>query len=336
MGTPDFAVPSLRALAAAGHEIIAAYSQPPRRAGRGKALTPTPVHVAAEAMGIPVFTPVSLKGAEEQAEFAALGADVAVVAAYGLILPRAVLEAPKHGCINVHASLLPRWRGAAPIQRAILAGDAETGVTIMQMEAGLDTGPMLAEVRTLVDSKTAGALTEELAVLGAELLAHVLTDLPAHPPRPQPTDGVTYAAKIDKAEARLDFLISAPQVERQIRAFHPAAFFEVAGERGPERVRVLAAGVVGLEEMAHPRTVRPELVEGLHSPSETTEMKDSPSTGSGRTEGLTPATTLDDALTIACNPGAIRPSLVQRAGSRAMPTAEFLRGFPIPAGTKLG
>ena len=227
MGTPDFAVPSLRALAAAGHEIVAVYSQPPRRAGRGKALTPTPVHVAAEAMGIPVFTPASLKGPDEQATFAALGADVAVVAAYGLILPRAILDAPMHGCINVHASLLPRWRGAAPIQRAILTGDAETGVTIMQMEAGLDTGPMLAEVRTSVDRKTAGALTEELAVLGADLLVEVLADLPAHPPLPQPEKGVTYAAKIDKAEARLDFLISALQVERQIRAFHPTAFFEV-------------------------------------------------------------------------------------------------------------
>lgn len=297
MGTPDFAVPPLRALAAAGHDIIAVYSQPPRRAGRGKALTPTPVHVAAEAMGVPVFTPVSLKGAEEHAAFAAFGADVAVVAAYGLILPRAVLDAPTHGCINVHASLLPRWRGAAPIQRAILAGDAETGVTIMQMEAGLDTGPMLADVRTPVAGKTAGALTEELALLGAKLLVGVLGDLPAYPSMPQPNDGVTYAAKIDKAEARLDFLISAPQVERQIRAIHPTAYFELGGER----VRVLAAEVVAPD----------------YAPA-------------------SPATTLDAQLTIACNPGAIRPTLVQRAGSRAMPTPEFLRGFPIPAGTRLG
>ena len=301
MGTPDFAVPSLRALAAAGHAIVAVYSQPPRRAGRGKALTSTPVHVAAEAMGIPVFTPVSLKAQDQQAAFAALGADVAVVAAYGLILPRAVLDAPKLGCINVHASLLPRWRGAAPIQRAILAGDAETGVTIMQMEVGLDTGPMLAEVRTPVDRKTAGALTEELATLGANLLVKVLADLPAHPPRPQPDEGVTYAAKIAKAEARLDFLISAPQVERQIRAFHPTAFFEVVSEHGLERVRVLAA------EVALPN----------HTPTQ-------------------PATTLDDQLTIACNPGTIRPSVVQRAGGRAMDTLEFLRGFPLPVGTKLG
>jgi len=340
MGTPDFAVPSLGALAAAGHEIIAVYSQPPRRSGRGKALTPTPVHVAAEAMGVPVFTPVSLKGAEEQAAFAALGADVAVVAAYGLILPRAVLDAPKHGCINVHASLLPRWRGAAPIQRAILGGDAETGVTIMQMEAGLDTGPMLADVRTPVSSKTAGELTEELALLGAELLVRVLDDLPAYPPMRQPADGITYAAKIDKAEARLNFLISAPQVERQIRSFHPTAYFEVNGERGPERVRVLAAEVVGLEEIANLRSVRPVSqrvdVEGLPSCSDINDKKYSPSTGSGQTDNTQPATMVDGALTIACNPGAIRPTLVQRAGGRAMSTEEFLRGFPIPAGTKLG
>jgi methionyl-tRNA formyltransferase len=297
MGTPYFAVPSLRALAEAGHDIVAVYSQPPRRAGRGKALTPTPVHLAAEAMGVPVHTPVSLKGADEQVAFAALGADVAVVAAYGLILPRAVLDAPKHGCINVHASLLPRWRGAAPIQRAILAGDAETGVTIMQMEAGLDTGPMLATVRTPVDGKTAGALTEELALLGAGLLAQVLADLPGHPPVPQPEGGITYAAKIDKAEARLEFFISASQVERHIRAFHPTAYVEVDGER----LRILAADVLAPGHVPAP-----------------------------------PATTLDDQLTIACNPGAVRPTLVQRAGGKAMPTEDFLRGFPVPAGTKLG
>ena len=297
MGTPDFATVSLEALVAAGHEIVCVYSQPPRRAGRGKALTPTPVHVRAEALGIAVRTPVSLKTAEAQADFAALNADVAVVAAYGLILPQAILDAPTHGCINVHASLLPRWRGAAPIQRAILAGDATTGVTIMQMEAGLDTGPMLATVETAVDGKIAGALTDELAALGAALLCDVIADLLAHPPQQQPEAGVTYAAKIDKAEARLDFLISAPQVERQIRAFHPFAWFEVNGER----VRMLAADVLPLE----------------HNPA-------------------APATTVDDQLTIACNPGAIRPTLVQRAGGKPMPTADFLRGFPIPSGTKLG
>lgn len=301
MGTPDFAVPSLKALATAGHEIVAVYTQPPRKAGRGKALTPTPVHMAAEAMGLALFTPLTLKEAQTQADFAAHGADVAVVAAYGLILPRTVLDAPKYGCINVHASLLPRWRGAAPIQRAILAGDSETGVTIMQMEAGLDTGAMLAKVHTPIAGKTAGALTEELAGLGATLLTQVLADFPAYPPQAQSEQGITYAAKIDKAEARLDFLISAPQVERQIRAFHPAAFFEIIGERGVERVRVLAAEVLAPD---HPAG--------------------------------TPATTLDDVLTIACNPGAIRPTLVQRAGSRAMTTAEFLRGFEIPKGSTLG
>ena len=186
MGTPDFAVPSLRALIAAGHEVVAVYSQPPRPAGRGKRLQPSPVHLAAQAAGIAVHTPISLKGAEDQTAFAAHRADVAVVAAYGLILPPPVLAAPAHGCLNVHGSLLPRWRGAAPVQRAILAGDDETGVTIMQMERGLDTGPMLAMVRTPVAGKTAGELTAELAELGAAAMVAVLTDLPGHPPVAQP------------------------------------------------------------------------------------------------------------------------------------------------------
>ena len=192
IGTPDFAVPTLAALAEAGHEIACAYTQPPRPGGRrGKELTPSPVQRAAEARGIPVRYPVSLKGAEEQADFAALGADVAVVAAYGLILPQAVLDAPRFGCLNVHGSLLPRWRGAAPIQRAILAGDAETGVGIMRMERGLDTGPVLLEGRTAVDGKTAGELTDELARLGATLMMRVLADLAAFPEVPQPAEGVT-------------------------------------------------------------------------------------------------------------------------------------------------
>lgn len=296
MGTPDFAVPSLRALVAAGHEIACVYTQPPRPAGRGKALQPTPVHRAAEALGLDVRTPARLKDTTDQAAFAALGADVAVVAAYGLILPQPILDAPRHGCINVHASLLPRWRGAAPIQRAILAGDAETGVTIMQMEAGLDTGPMLAKRATPVAHKTVGALTEELAALSSALLVEVLANLPAHPPVPQPETGVLYAPKVDKSEARLDFLISASQVERQVRAFHPTAFFVLNGER----VRVLAA----------------EVLLPTHAPDP-------------------PATTLDSQLTIACNPGTIQPSLVQRAGGKVMPAADFLRGFPIPAGTRL-
>ena len=295
MGTPDFAVPALAALVEAGHEVVCVYSQPPRPAGRGKQLQPSPVQREAEARGIAVRHPVSLKGADEQAAFAALNADVAIVAAYGLILPRSVLDAPRHGCINLHASLLPRWRGAAPIQRAILAGDAETGVTIMQMEAGLDTGPMLAEVRTTVDGKTAGELTAELADLGGRLLLEVLADLPAHPPRPQPDDGVTYAAKIDKAESRLNFSLPAADVERQVRAFAPApgAFFELDGER----YRVLAA----------------EIVDGTGDPG----------------------VTLDDQLTVACADGAIRPQLIQRAGRPVMDRAALLRGRAVPAGTKL-
>ncbi|RZM11354.1 MAG: methionyl-tRNA formyltransferase, partial [Sphingomonas sp.] len=243
MGTPPFAVPTLDALVEAGHEIVAVYSQPPRPGGRrGRELTPSPVQRRAEELGIAVRTPVSLKGAEEQAAFSALDADVAVVAAYGLILPRAVLDAPRHGCLNVHGSLLPRWRGAAPVQRAILAGDAETGVGIMQMEAGLDTGPVRLEARTTVAGKTAGVLTDELARLGAEAMIEVLADLDAHPAVAQPADGITYAAKIDKAEARIDWARSASEVERLVRAMNPApgAWFEVGGER----VKLLAAQVL--------------------------------------------------------------------------------------------
>ncbi|WP_414902668.1 methionyl-tRNA formyltransferase [Sphingomonas flavalba] len=295
MGTPAFAVPTLDALVAAGHTVAAVYSQPPRRAGRGKALTPSPVQQRAEALGIPVRTPQTLRDAEAQAAFAALSLDAAIVAAYGLILPRPILDAPRHGCLNVHASLLPRWRGAAPIQRAILAGDTETGVTIMQMEAGLDTGPMLAKAATPVAGKTAGALTDELAASGAALLIRVLANLAAHPPVAQPEDGVTYAAKIDKAEARLDFTQPAPAVECAVRAFNPVpgAFFE----HGDERFKLLAAEVVP---------------------------------GSG-----TPGTVLDAQLTIACGEGALRPLLVQRAGRAAMPPAELLRGLTLPPGTRL-
>jgi methionyl-tRNA formyltransferase len=295
MGTPEFSVPVLQALVDAGHDVVAAYSQPPRRAGRGKALTPSPVQARAEALGIAVRTPVSLRDPDVQAEFASFGADVAVVAAYGLILPRAVLEAPSLGCLNVHASLLPRWRGAAPIQRAILAGDAETGVGIMQMEAGLDTGPVRIEGRTQIDGKTAGALTDELSAMGAMLMVEVLGNLTAYPSVPQPEEGVTYAPKIDKAEARIDFSRSAADVERQIRAFNPVpgAFIEL----GAERIRVLATDVL------------PD----------------------GGTEGRV----LDDRLTIACNDGAIRPTLLQRAGRGVMTSSELLRGFTIPPGTQL-
>ena len=240
MGTPDFAVPTLAALIEAGHEVIAVYTQPPRPAGRGKQPQTSAVQRAAEASGIAVYCPASLKGGDEQTAFAALRADIAVVAAYGLILPRAVLDAPRLGCLNVHASLLPRWRGAAPIQRAILAGDDETGVTIMRMEAGLDTGPMLACEAVPVADKSAGELTEELADIGARLMVEVLADFPGEVP--QPDHGVTFAPKIDKAETRLNFAGGADHAERQVRAFAPApgAWFELAGER----FRVLSAEVV--------------------------------------------------------------------------------------------
>ncbi|MBU3991112.1 MAG: methionyl-tRNA formyltransferase [Alphaproteobacteria bacterium] len=297
MGTPEFAVPTLVALVGAGHDIACVYTQPPRPGGRrGKELTPSPVQRESEARGIMVRHPASLKGADEQAAFAALGADIAVVAAYGLILPQAVLDAPKLGCLNVHGSLLPRWRGAAPIQRAILAGDAETGVGVMRMERGLDTGAVLLEGRTPIGRKTAGELTDELAQMGAQLMVQVLADLPAYPEIAQSAEGVTYAHKIDKAEARLDFNGDAAQVERQVRAFAPTpgAFFELDGER----YRVLAAEVVG---------------------------------GGGE-----PGVTLDDALTIACRSGALRVTLIQRAGRPAMDAASLLRGKPVPAGTVLG
>lgn len=298
MGTPDFAVPTLEALVAAGHDVVAAYSQPPRPGGRrGRETVASPVQQRAEALGIPVRHPVSLKGAEAQAAFADLAADIAVVAAYGLILPRAVLDAPRHGCLNVHGSLLPRWRGAAPVQRAILAGDAETGVGVMQMEVGLDTGPVRLEGRVAVDGKTAGDLTGELAALGAKLMVTVLDDLDGHPAAAQPADGVTYASKIDKAEARIDFTRSAVEVERLVRAMNPApgAWFDVAGER----VKVMAAEVL------------PFSFPG----------------GEG--------TTVDAGLTIACGDGAIRPTLVQRAGRGVTSSAELLRGFPVRSGTRL-
>jgi len=300
MGTPPFAVPTLAALHAAGHEILAVYTQPPRPAQRGKKVQQSAVHRWAEDHGLPVRTPKGLKTEDAQAEFAALDLDVAVVAAYGLILPQAVLDAPREGCLNVHGSILPRWRGAAPVQRAILAGDAETGVTIMQMDAGLDTGGMRLIGRTPVAGKTAGDLTGELAEIGATMMVKVLSDLHAFAPEAQPDDGVTYAAKIDKSEARLDFLVSAVQAERQIRAFNPmpGAFFELDGER----YKLLAAKVV------HPAETAP---------------------------GAAPGVTIDDALTIACNPGAIRATRVQRAGKPAMDADELLRGRAISRGTRL-
>jgi methionyl-tRNA formyltransferase len=295
MGTPDFAVPTLEALIAAGHEVIAVYSQPPRPAGRGKALRHSPVQARAEAAGVEVRTPLSLRDAGEQEAFRALELDVAVVAAYGLILPSPILDAPRNGCLNVHGSLLPRWRGAAPVQRCILAGDELTGVCIMEMERGLDTGPVLLRRETAVDGKTAGALTEELARMGAAMMVEVLERLDEIVPEPQPEDGATYAHKIEKHDARLDFSRSAEEVERQVRAFAPVpgAFFEHAGER----IKIHEASVTG-EEGA-------------------------------------PGVVLDHALTIGCGSGAIRPLLVQRAGRAPMAATELLRGFTIPVGTKL-
>jgi len=295
MGTPDFAVPTLDALLAAGHEIPAVYCQPPRPAGRGKALRPSPVQQRAEAAGLVVRTPASLRAAEEQAAFAALGLDAAVVAAYGLILPEPILAAPKHGCLNVHASLLPRWRGAAPIQRAILAGDRLAGVTIMAMERGLDTGPVFGAMPAQIDRKTAGELSAELAAIGAALMIRVLGELPGIGRMAQREERATYAAKIEKHEARLDFSKAAIDAERQVRAFNPSpgAFFEYQNER----IKVLAAEVSELNGQ--------------------------------------PGTVLDDALAIACGEGSIVPRLVQRGGRGAMAPAELLRGFAIPAGARL-
>jgi methionyl-tRNA formyltransferase len=295
MGTPEFAVPTLDALVAAGHEVVAVYTQPPRPANRGKKLTPSAVQARAEELILPVRTPVSLRNTEAQVEFAALDLDVAVVAAYGLILPQAILDAPRHGCLNVHGSLLPRWRGAAPVQRAILAGDKKTGVMVMQMEAGLDTGPVRATTEIEIGAKTTGELTAKLAELGAELMVAVLNDIAAYTSVLQPEEGVTYAAKIDKAETRMDFSASAEQVERQVRAFNPApgAWFEFEAER----YRVLAAEL-------------------------------SPKNGVA-------GTVLDSELTIACGTESVRPTLIQRAGKPAMSTADLLRGKPIPPGTIL-
>jgi len=295
MGTPEFAVPALKALHAAGHAIVAVYSQPPRRAGRGKKLSPSPVQRVAEELGIEVRTPVSLKGEDEQRAFAALDLDVAVVAAYGLILPQAILDAPAMGCLNIHGSLLPRWRGAAPVQRAILAGDTETGITIMQMEAGLDTGPMLLKSATPMDGKTAGELTEELAETGADLMVQYLATPSEYPAETQDDALATYAKKIEKQEARLDFSQPSNHVERQIRAFTPVpgAFFEFENIR----YKILEAQVSDAEGAS--------------------------------------GTTLDDQLLIGCGTGAIQPEMIQKAGKPAIDLKSFLNGTKIPKGTIL-
>jgi len=296
MGTPDFAATILGAVIAAGHRIKAAYSRPPRPAGRGHRLQPSPVQALAERQGIAVRCPTDLRDPGVGAEFTALHADVVVVAAYGLILPKPILAAPRHGCLNVHASLLPRWRGAAPIQRAILAGDRETGVTIMQMDAGLDTGAMLLqEAVPIGPATTAGALTEDLASLGGRLIVEALDKLNTLTPQPQPGAGVTYAKKLTREEAWLDWRAAAERLARQVRAFDPwpGAYFL----SGKERIRVLAAEVAA--------------------------------------GGSVPGTVLDDRLTIACGTGALRPTRLQRAGRGAMDAGDFLRGFAISPGTVL-
>ncbi|WP_103172181.1 methionyl-tRNA formyltransferase [Paracoccus sp. SY] len=293
MGTPEFSVPALRAIAAR-HEVVAVYSQPPRAAGRGQKPRPSAVHRAAEELGIEVRTLLRLRDAADQADFAALRADVAVVVAYGLILPQPVLDSPRLGCLNIHASLLPRWRGAAPIHRAVMAGDAETGVAIMQMEAGLDTGPVLAEARTVIGAEeTTADLHDRLAAMGADLVVDVLDRLPL-PAVPQAAEGVTYAAKIDKAEARVDWTRPAAEVDRLIRGLSPfpGAWCEIAGER----VKLLRSRVVA----------------GQGAPGEVLE-------------GFTIACgTGTDEL------GAVEVLEAQRSGKRPMSARELLRGWELP------
>ena len=295
MGSPGFAVPTLDAIVAAGHEVVGVYTQPPRAAGRGKAARKTALHERAEALGLAVRHPPSLRGPEEQAEFAALAADVAVVAAYGLILPEPILAAPRLGCINVHGSLLPRWRGAAPVQRAIEAGDTVSGVTIMQMEKGLDTGPMLICREVTIGRKNSAQLMQEIAEVGAAAMIEWLADPARTPPRLQPAEGITYAAKIDKAEAHIDWSRDADLIDRQVRAFSPSpgAWFAV----GDERIKLIEA----------------EVAEGSGSPG----------------------TVLDTHPAIACGTGALRLLTVQRAGRGALSADAWLRGFALPAGTIL-
>ena len=295
MGTPAFAVPTLDALVEAGHDIAAVYTQPPRRAQRGQRELPSPVQRRADTLGLPLRAPLNFKDAAARDAWAALDLDAGIVSAYGLILPQALLDAPRRGCLNVHASLLPRWRGAAPVQRAILAGDGETGVTIMRMERGLDTGPMLLSEATPVGGKTAGELTIELGRLGAQLIVEALARLDALTPQQQPEADVTYAAKLDKTEARLDLTRPAVELERAVRAFNPVpgAYVEISGER----LKLLAASVVD---------------------------------GSG-----SPGTVLDTQLTLACGIGALRPTLVQRAGKPPMSAAALLNGWSVAVGTRV-
>ena len=296
LGTPDFAVPSLAELLAQGHDIAAVYSQPPRPRGRGLSLEPGPVHKFALGAGLAVRTPLSLKGADEQADFAALDLDAAVVVAYGLLLPKPILDAPRLGCFNLHASLLPRWRGAAPIQRAVMAGDAETGVMVMRMDEGLDTGPVLMAERVAIGRRTAGDLAQGLSVLGADLMLRALSALERGQAveTPQAAEGVTYAKKIAKDETRIDWTKSAAEIDCLIRGLSPApgAWSEVKGER----MKILYA--------------RPVADRGE------------------------PGEVIADDLTVACGEGALKLLTVQRAGGRAMEAAELLKGFPLPPGTK--
>lgn len=303
MGTPAFSVPVLEAVHEAGHRIVAVYTQPPRPAGRGLNPTASPVHLRAGELGLPVLTPKSFKEMADRRVFAEHKADAAVVVAYGLLLPEEVLSAPSLGCFNVHASLLPRWRGAAPIQRAIMAGDAVTGVTIMRMEKGLDTGPMCIKAEVpIAPMTTAGDLHDRLSQIGAGLMVEALGRLEAGtlPSTVQPSDGVTYAAKIDKREAHIDFSKPAAEVRSHIHGLSPApgAWFEVQTASGPERIKLLAVEVV---PAAHPSA----------------------------------GDVLDDALTIACGVDSVRPIIMQRAGKKAAPSGEVLRGFKVPIGTKV-
>jgi methionyl-tRNA formyltransferase len=300
MGSPDLSTPALQALLDAGHRIKCVYAQPPRPANRGQKETPCPVHAFALEKGLEVRTPKSLKDETAQAEFAAMGADAAVVVAYGLILPKPVLDAPRLGCLNIHASLLPRWRGAAPIQRAIQAGDDESGVTIMQMDEGLDTGAMLLTGKLPITEKTtAGALHDDLSALGSKLIVMALEGLDAGTldATPQPEDGVTYAAKLDKGEGKLDFSHPAEVLARTVRAFDPwpGTWFEI----GKDRIKVLAAAAVA------------------------------------GNAGAAPGTVIDDAATIQCGDGALRPMRLQRPGKGPMAAEDFLRGFDLPKGTRL-
>lgn len=298
MGTPDFAVPVLRAFLDAGDEIAAVYTQPPRPAGRGQKETPSPVQAFAASRGLTVRHPLSLKSAEAQADFAALNLDAAVVVAYGLLLPQPILDAPRLGCFNLHASLLPRWRGAAPIQRAILAGDKETGVCAMKMDIGLDTGPVLArETVAITPRMTASDLHDRLCAIGAPLMVRALHDFAAGriAPVPQPAEGVTYAAKLQREEGRLDWTKSAAELDRAVRALNPApgTWFE----RGAERIKVLAAAPVD---------------------------------GAGA-----PGAVLDDRALIACGSGALRLLRLQRPGKGASDADAFLRGYPLNPGERL-